>query len=101
MKFCRKKNENEAIKIRITRNIRNLFEHEEEDYYKPVKVVNFLSNIYIEYKSNGYINKTLSVKEYLNKIRPYLKDIINVLKKSDTWKIELAICLLEIITKGV
>ena len=28
-------------------------------------------------------NKTLSVEEYLNKIRPYLKDIINDLKKSD------------------
>ena len=28
--------------------------------------------------------KTLSVEEYLNKIRPYLKDIINNLKISDT-----------------
>ena len=26
-------------------------------------------------------NKTLSVEEYLNKIRPYLKDITNYLKK--------------------
>ena len=33
----------------------------------------------------------MSVEEYLNKIRPYLKDIINNLKKSDTWKIQLAI----------
>ena len=31
-----------------------------------------------------------SVEEYLNKIRPYLKDINN-LKRSDTWKIQLAI----------
>ena len=29
-------------------------------------------------------NKTLSVVEYLNKIRPYLKDILNYLRKSDT-----------------
>ena len=29
----------------------------------------------------------LSVEEYFDKIRPYLKDIINDLKKSDTWKI--------------
>ena len=36
-------------------------------------------------------NKTLSVEEYLHKIRPYLKDIINNLKKSDTWKIELTV----------
>ena len=46
---------------------------------------------YIEYKSNGDWNKTLLVEEYLNKIRPYLKDIINNLKKSDTWKIQLII----------
>ena len=29
----------------------------------------------------------LSVEKYPNKIRPYSKDIINNLKKSDTWKI--------------
>ena len=45
----------------------------------------------IDYESNGDRNKTLSVEEYLNKIRPYLKDIINNLKKSDTWKIQLTI----------
>ena len=31
------------------------------------------------------------VKEYLNKIRPYLKDIKNNFKKFHTWKIQLAI----------
>ena len=36
-------------------------------------------------------NKTLSVEEYLNKIRPYLKDITNYLKKYHTWKIQLTI----------
>ena len=41
--------------------------------------------------SNGDRNKTLSIEEYLTKIRPYLKDIINNLKKSDTWKIHLTI----------
>ena len=29
----------------------------------------------------------LSNEEYINKIRPYLKDTINNPKKSDTWKI--------------
>ena len=52
---------------------------------------NFWSNNYIEYKSNGDRNKTLSVEEYLTKIRPCLKDIINNLKKSNTWKIQLTI----------
>ena len=49
----RLKKVNKAIKYRILRDIRNLFEHEEEDYYKPVRVNNFWSNIYIEYKSKG------------------------------------------------
>ena len=46
------KKENEAIKERVIRDIRNLFENEEEDYYKPVQVGNFWSNNYIEYGSN-------------------------------------------------
>ena len=58
--------------------------------YNLVRVNNFWSNNYIEYKSNGDINKRLSVEEYLNKIRPYLKDINNF-KKSDIWKIQLTI----------
>ena len=38
-------------------------------------------------------NKALSLEKYLNKIRPYLKDIINNLKKSDTWKIQITIAV--------
>ena len=68
----------------MLKDIRNITNHEEEYYYKPVRVGIFWSNNYIEYESNGDRNKTLSVEEYLNKIRPYLKDIINTLKKSDT-----------------
>ena len=46
-----------------------------------------------EYERNGNRNKILSVGEYLNKIRPYLKDIINNLKKITTWKIQLTIAI--------
>ena len=53
---------------------------EEENCYKPVTVRNLWSNNYIEYKSNGDRNKKLSAAKYLNKIRPYLKDIKNNLK---------------------
>ena len=35
----------------------------------------------------------ISVEEYLDKIRPYLKNIINSLKKMDTWKIQLKIAI--------
>ena len=44
-------------------HITNLFQHEEENYYKPVRVSNFQSDNYIDYKSNGDRNKTLSVEE--------------------------------------
>ena len=47
--------------------------------------------MYIEYESNGDKNKTVSVKEYLNKTRPYLKEIKNNLKKCNTGKVQLAI----------
>ena len=79
---------NEAIKKRVIREIRNFFEHEDEkNYYTPVRMGNFWRNNYIEYESNDGRNKALWIEEYVNKIRPYLKDILNVLKKSDTWKI--------------
>ena len=44
---------NQAIKDRIIRDIKSLFERE-EDYYKGGGVGNFYSNNYIEYESNGY-----------------------------------------------
>ena len=57
-------------------DIRNFFEHEERDYYKPVRVNNFWNNNYIEYKSKSE-RKILSVKKFLDKISLYLKDLIN------------------------
>ena len=49
--------------------------------------------------------KNLSVKEYLDKIKPYLIDIIFNLQKSDTWKIQLTFAIkfisLKILMKSV
>ena len=64
-----------------------------------MKLSNFWSSNYIEYEINGDRNKTLSVEEYVNKFRPYLKDIMNNLKKSDSWKIQLAIAVNFIFSK--
>ena len=89
----RLKKENEAIKYRIIRDIRNIFEQEKEYYHKPVRMGNFWSRDYAERESNGDRNKTLAIKEYLNKIRTYLKDIIYDLKNSDTWKIQLTVAI--------
>ena len=78
----RPEKETKAIKDRMLQDIKNLSEHEEENYH------NFWSNNYIEYKSNGDRNKTVSVEECLNKNRSYLKDIINNLKNFDSSKIQ-------------
>ena len=49
---------------------------------KPTRVANFRSNNYIEYESNGDRNKTLSIEEYLNKNKLFLKDITKNLENS-------------------
>ena len=74
-----------TIKYKTLRGNKNFCEHEEEkqNYFKPVRVSGFWSNNYIEYQRNGDRNKTLFVDEYLNKLRPYLKDIIDNLKQTD------------------
>ena len=67
--LLRLKSKISIVKHRIVKDVRNLFEHEEEDYYKPVRVNKFWSNNYIKYKSKVY-RKALSVKQQLHKIRP-------------------------------
>ena len=42
----------------------------------------------------------LPVEEYLNKVRPCLRDLVNDLKQSDTWKIQLTITINFISSKG-
>ena len=65
----------------------------EHDYYKPISEGNFWNNNYIEHESNGDRNKHLSLHEYLEKTRPYLRDIIIDVQESDTWKIQLTITI--------
>ena len=54
---------NKVIKDRILWDSRNPLEHEEQSYYKPVRVSNFWSSNYIEYESKGDRNKATSVKK--------------------------------------
>ena len=77
------------------------FFKQEDDYYKPIRVGNFWNNNYVEYESSGDRNKNISVKEYLDKIKPYLRDIIINLQKSDTWKIQLTIAINFLSSKDV
>ena len=61
----------------------------DDDYYKPNRVGNLWDSNYIEYESNADKNKNLSLDEYLQKIRHYLRDLIIGHQESDTWKIQL------------
>ena len=45
------KKENEITKDRVIGDIENLFENEEEDYCKPVRVDDFWSNNCVEYEN--------------------------------------------------
>ena len=60
----------------MLRDIKKHFLHEEKKYYKPVRVNNFRSDNFIEYRSITDRNKRQSVEENLIKIRPYLKEKI-------------------------
>ena len=61
-----------SIKNRIIKDIRTLFEQEDDGYYyfKPKRVSNFWNNNYMEYESNGDRDKNLLIDKYLNKTKP-------------------------------
>ena len=60
------------------RNVRNLFDLSiDEDYYQPIRARGAFNSSYTQYESKGDKGKNLSIKEYLNMIKPYLSDIIN------------------------
>ena len=82
--------------------IRTLFKEFDRDYYKPTKTDDGFAgrkNNYIEYKSKGDRYQNFSPREYLNMIKPYLRDLINNHKPTDEsnneendraeWKIQL------------
>ena len=71
----------------IIRDIITLFELDKENYYEPVRIGNAFSSSYTEYESKGDRNKTLSIQEYLDKIRLYFSNMINILKTKGKWKI--------------
>ena len=64
-------------------SLRRLFKMFDRDYYRPIRTDdgfggrrnNYID--YIEYKSRGDRYENLSPEEYLDMIRPYLRDLIN------------------------
>ena len=96
---------------REIRNVRDLFDLSiDEDYYKPIIARGAFNGSYIQYESKGDKGKNLSIKEYLNIIKPYLSDITNdhkirgfvryhssnktwVEETSSEWKIQLTMAI--------
>ena len=65
-----RKSENKAMKDNLITDMKSLFEQQEKDHYKPVTVGKFWNNNCIKYERKGGVNKTLSVEQNLNKIKP-------------------------------
>ena len=78
-----------VIKDKVLRGTRVLVESDNDQFFKPIKAVYAFSSNCIEYESDGDNDKSLSIKEYLNKIRPYLSHMIKDFKTQGEWKIEL------------
>ena len=65
----------------------------DNDYYKPILVKSSVNESYKEYESRGDKDKTITIEQFLNKIIPYLKELINnhkaIKNGSNEWKIQL------------
>ena len=73
------------------KDIENLFgdnTDNDNNYYKPILVKTSFKNNSKYYESRRDKDKNLSAKQYLDKIMPYLSDLINN-HKSKEWKIQL------------
>ena len=68
-------------------DIENLFKIPINKDYKPKLNKSCFNNNYLEYRSEG--NNLLSFEEYLDLIKPYLKELINDHKNKGEWKIQL------------
>ena len=66
---------------RKTGSIRRLFKRFDRDYFKPIRTDDDgfagIDNNYMEYVSKRDRYENLSPEEYVNLIRPYLRDLIN------------------------
>ena len=88
----------------------------DEDCYKPIIVRGPFDGSYIQYKSKGDKGKSLSIKEYLNMIKSYLRNIMNDHKTrglvryhsgnktwpeetSNEWKVQLTMAVIFISSK--
>ena len=72
------------------KDIKNLFKiWIDKDYYKPKLNKSGYNKNYAQYESKG--DKILSLKEYLNLIEKYLRELIEEYKLKGEWKVQLTI----------
>ena len=60
-----------------------------KDYYKPKLTESGYNKNYVQYESKG--DKILALKEYLNLIEKYLRELIDEYKLKGEWKVQLTI----------
>ena len=69
------------IEYKGIRDVRNSFNlSTDEDYYKLITTDDAFNDNYIEYESIGDKDKRLTIKEYLDMIRPYLINVKMIIK---------------------
>ena len=89
-KFKKYRYNTEDIDYKEIKEIENLFNKiSEEDYYGPIKIRDSFDDDYIEYESRGDKDNNLSLEEYFNIIRLYLRDMIDNYEAHNEWKIQL------------
>ena len=86
-----KDNDNDDLYYKGKNDIENLFEEINEDYYKPIKNKSAFEDNCIEYESRGDKDKNLSLENYLDIIKPFLRDMKNNHKAHGELKIQLTI----------
>ena len=70
------------------KDIENLFKISiDKDYYKPKLNKSGYNKNYAQYESKG--DKILSLKEYLNLIQKYLRELLKEYKQKGEWKVQL------------
>ena len=74
----------------ITYGLDYLFnELDEVDYYEPKEVKSAFDGSYVLYESKGDKDNNLSIDEYFDIIKPYLRDMIDIHKARGECKIQL------------
>ena len=74
----------------ITYGLDYLFNEVNEEYYhEPREIKSAFDGSYVLYESRGDKDNMLAIYEYFDKIKPYLKDMIDDYKSKGEWKIQL------------